>query len=96
MQPKPLDGGCAAVEIKRKVFMVSCISLQDRLLKTVAEGKGTKSLIKISEPKLWWPHLMHEDPGYLYTMKISLSKGSVIDVYRVVQLNYTPEILYVA
>ena len=48
----------------------------------MAQGKGTKSLIKIAEPKLWWPHLMDKDPGYLYTMKITLSKGSVIDVYR--------------
>ena len=56
--------------------------LQDRLLKTVAEGKGTKSTIAVREPNLWWPHLMHEDPGYLYTLKVSLSKGSEIDVYR--------------
>ena len=39
-------------------------------------------MIKISEPKLWWPYLMHEDPGYLYTMKITLTKGNVVDVYR--------------
>ena len=58
----------------------------------MAEGKGTKSLIKIPEPNLWWPHLMHEDPGYLYTMKITLSKGSAIDVYREVQWNLIPEI----
>ena len=51
----------------------------------MAEGKGTKSMIKISEPKLWWPYLMHEDPGYLYTMKITLTKGTVVDVYREVK-----------
>ena len=63
----------------------SCISQQDKQLKTVAEGKGTKSMIKISQPKLWWPYLMHEDPGYLYTMKITLTKGTVVDVYRSVK-----------
>ena len=48
----------------------------------MAEGKGPMSKITVHKPKLWWPYLMHEDPGYLYTMKISLSSGQHIDVYR--------------
>uniref|UniRef100_A0A6M2DP63 Beta-glucuronidase n=1 Tax=Xenopsylla cheopis TaxID=163159 RepID=A0A6M2DP63_XENCH len=40
--------------------------------------------ISIPEAKLWWPYLMHEDPGYMYTLKIILStqQQQNIDVYR--------------
>lgn len=27
--------------------------------------------ISIPEAKLWWPYLMHEDPGYMYTLKVN-------------------------
>ena len=27
---------------------------------------------EIHKAKLWWPYLMHPDPGYLYTLKVSI------------------------
>lgn len=39
--------------------------------------------ILIKNPNLWWPHLMHPQPGYLYSMEIQLtSNDEIIDIYR--------------
>lgn len=40
--------------------------------------------IEIPNVKLWWPYLMHEQPGYLYNMEIFLhsADSSLLDVYR--------------
>lgn len=40
---------------------------------------------EIADANLWWPYLMHPEPGYLYTVQLSLidgANGDVIDVYR--------------
>jgi beta-glucuronidase len=50
----------------------------------VAESYTCQGSIKLKNPKLWWPHLMHPNPGYMYTMTgwlHSLSLGQ--DVYRI-------------
>lgn len=31
---------------------------------------GLKGTFQIKSPKLWWPRLMVENPGYLYTFKV--------------------------
>lgn len=39
----------------------------------------------ISDAHFWWPYLMHPEPGYLYTVELSLvdiTTSKVIDVYR--------------
>ncbi|KFB50105.1 AGAP011859-PA-like protein [Anopheles sinensis] len=61
-----------------------------------SEGK-LQGTVAIPQVKLWWPYLMDPEPGYLYTMEITLSttksnktpKGedeaagkNVLDVYR--------------
>ncbi|KAK2719947.1 beta-glucuronidase-like isoform X2 [Artemia franciscana] len=48
----------------------------------VASNFGPKNKISFKRPKLWWPNLMHERPGYLYTLKIHLKDGDVEDFYR--------------
>ncbi|XP_035792650.1 beta-glucuronidase-like isoform X1 [Anopheles albimanus] len=57
--------------------------------KDLAQGQlqGTAS---IPEVRLWWPYLMHPEPGYLYTMEITLAtigpvgdaSPTVLDIYR--------------
>ncbi|XP_052862804.1 beta-glucuronidase [Anopheles cruzii] len=55
----------------------------------VAKGKLEGSAT-IPEAKLWWPYLMDPEPGYLYTMEITLGtegegndvKTTPLDVYR--------------
>uniref|UniRef100_A0A182QNR6 Beta-glucuronidase n=1 Tax=Anopheles farauti TaxID=69004 RepID=A0A182QNR6_9DIPT len=48
-----------------------------------AESK-LQGTVGIPEVKLWWPYLMDPEPGYLYTMEITMGKANepVLDVYR--------------
>jgi beta-glucuronidase len=37
----------------------------------------------VPNARLWWPYTMNTaDPAYLYTLKVTFSKGTVSDVYR--------------
>lgn len=38
----------------------------------------------IQNAKLWWPYLMHPEPGYLYTIEIQLTNNDdeIVDIYR--------------
>lgn len=41
--------------------------------------------IVIKNAKLWWPYLMHPEPGYLYTLEVRLVDANAridVDVYR--------------
>ncbi|KAF2892617.1 hypothetical protein ILUMI_13557 [Ignelater luminosus] len=43
-----------------------------------------EGIIEVPNANLWWPFLMHSNPGYLYTLQVELrsSTGDVVDVYR--------------
>ncbi|XP_063154597.1 beta-glucuronidase isoform X2 [Candoia aspera] len=43
----------------------------------VATGNGLAGELKVLDPVLWWPYLMNERPGYLYSLKVTLS--AVVD-----------------
>ncbi|XP_055625707.1 beta-glucuronidase isoform X2 [Toxorhynchites rutilus septentrionalis] len=56
-----------------------------------AAGAGLNGVVVVNNVKLWWPYLMHAEPGYMYTMQITLEGksneatepvGHVHDVYR--------------
>uniref|UniRef100_A0A8C0GZC7 Beta-glucuronidase n=1 Tax=Chelonoidis abingdonii TaxID=106734 RepID=A0A8C0GZC7_CHEAB len=49
------------------------LNLREKEGKVVATGKGPIGELKVVEPKLWWPYLMHENPGYLYYLEVKLS-----------------------
>lgn len=34
---------------------------------------GSYDYIDIEEPNLWWPYLMHTEPGYLYTLEVCIN-----------------------
>ncbi|CAG9786821.1 unnamed protein product [Diatraea saccharalis] len=57
-------------------------------------------LIDIANANLWWPYLMHTNPGYLYTLKVTLigSDGELIDTYSekigIRVINWTKTALY--
>lgn len=40
--------------------------------------------IEVASAKLWWPYLMHPEPGYLYELEVRLSSpgDANLDVYR--------------
>ncbi|TFK12972.1 gap junction delta-2 protein [Platysternon megacephalum] len=49
------------------------LNLREKEGKVVATGAGPSGELKVVEPKLWWPYLMHENPGYLYYLEVKLS-----------------------
>ncbi|XP_073171850.1 beta-glucuronidase isoform X2 [Lepidochelys kempii] len=46
------------------------LNLREKEGKVVAMGEGPIGELKVVEPRLWWPYLMHENPGYLYYLEI--------------------------
>lgn len=54
-------------------------------------GSELKGVVLVKNVKPWWPYLMHEEPGYLYDMEVTLEGksneaseplGDIYDVYR--------------
>ncbi|GLG94854.1 Beta-glucuronidase [Gryllus bimaculatus] len=48
-------------------------------------GQGDlQGRLDVPNAKLWWPYLMHENPGYLYTLQVRLKSNEwgTEDVYR--------------
>ncbi|XP_017268026.1 beta-glucuronidase [Kryptolebias marmoratus] len=52
---------------------------------SVASSNEPSGVLKVTDVKLWWPYLMHENPGYLYSMEVRLvadaEESSFEDVY---------------
>ncbi|KAM8797371.1 beta-glucuronidase [Eudromia elegans] len=48
------------------------LSLRDQEGKVVATGEGSAGELKVLDPNLWWPYLMHENPGYRYSLEVTL------------------------
>ncbi|EMP41083.1 Beta-glucuronidase [Chelonia mydas] len=48
------------------------LNLREKEGKVVATGEGPIGELKVVEPRLWWPYLMHENPGYLYYLEVKL------------------------
>ncbi|XP_064251137.1 beta-glucuronidase [Passer domesticus] len=61
------------------------LSLRDQEGKVVATGDGPVGELKVLNPNLWWPYLMHENPGYLYSLEVRLQaqvgRALLEDVY---------------
>uniref|UniRef100_A0AAY4ENX1 Beta-glucuronidase n=1 Tax=Denticeps clupeoides TaxID=299321 RepID=A0AAY4ENX1_9TELE len=49
------------------------VTLLDQDGKHVASSDGSSGLLKVADVSLWWPYLMHEKPGYLYTMEVQVT-----------------------
>ncbi|MEE6469747.1 hypothetical protein FKM82_008752 [Ascaphus truei] len=59
------------------------VTLREREGQEAASGSGAIGQLKVVDPKLWWPYLMNEDPGYLYSLevKVMTEGGLSEDVY---------------
>uniref|UniRef100_A0A8P4G9M6 Beta-glucuronidase n=1 Tax=Dicentrarchus labrax TaxID=13489 RepID=A0A8P4G9M6_DICLA len=61
------------------------VTLIDKDGRCVATSNGPAGVLKVVDVKLWWPYLMHENPGYLYSMEVRLTaadgKSTFEDVY---------------
>ncbi|XP_017773138.1 PREDICTED: beta-glucuronidase [Nicrophorus vespilloides] len=63
------------------------VTLLDASGNTVASDDGlgyNEGALYVRFAKLWWPYLMHPEPGYLYTLLVQLltPQGELKDVYR--------------
>ncbi|XP_022257427.1 beta-glucuronidase-like isoform X2 [Limulus polyphemus] len=47
----------------------------------VAQEKKCQNVINVRNAKFWWPIGIHPQPGYLYTLKVTLLGGNIKDVY---------------
>lgn len=46
------------------------VEVIDKNKKVVATNNGANGEIKIANANLWWPYLMDDNPGYLYTLRV--------------------------
>ncbi|XP_017315127.1 beta-glucuronidase [Ictalurus punctatus] len=58
------------------------VTLMDKDGRCVSTADGTLGVLKVPEVNLWWPYLMHQNPGYLYSMEVQLTAESgSVDYY---------------
>ncbi|XP_037782675.1 beta-glucuronidase-like isoform X5 [Penaeus monodon] len=62
---------------------VGCsVKLLDKEGDHITSAMGCVGTIKISNASLWWPYLMHSNPGYMYTLMVAVSDAfGVLDLY---------------
>lgn len=46
------------------------VNLVDKDGRSVATSSEQAGVLKVAVVKLWWPYLMHESPGYLYSLEV--------------------------
>lgn len=44
---------------------------------------GLSGTIEVPNASLWWPYLMHTNPGYLYTLQVSIAR---IDMHEACEM----------
>ncbi len=67
----------------RKAATLCTVELVDKVGVVVAQSNKCSDRLSIANPKLWWPHLMHPTPGYLYTLYVKIQNHFCgEDVYR--------------
>ncbi|CAH0715437.1 unnamed protein product, partial [Brenthis ino] len=72
------------VTYKGSLSDIQClIELFDKSGSQVSASHDCAGLLEIGNAQFWWPYLMHTDPGYLYTLQVSLigPDGEVLDTY---------------
>ncbi|KAM4794632.1 beta-glucuronidase [Rhinophrynus dorsalis] len=61
------------------------VSLRDKDGQETATSSGTIGQLTVKNAKLWWPYLMNENPGYLYSLEVKVmaktEESTFEDVY---------------
>lgn len=70
--PSPLCPGLVRYKVwvrGTSTFSVK-VNLVDKDGRSVATSSEQAGVLKVADVKLWWPYLMHESPGYLYSLEV--------------------------
>ncbi|XP_033466357.1 beta-glucuronidase [Epinephelus lanceolatus] len=68
--------GAAAATAALKVTLI------DKDGRCVASSSEPSGVLKVVDVKLWWPYLMHENPGYLYSLEVRLMAADERSTYE--------------
>uniref|UniRef100_A0A8D3BME5 Beta-glucuronidase n=1 Tax=Scophthalmus maximus TaxID=52904 RepID=A0A8D3BME5_SCOMX len=60
------------VSVQGAVTAAVKVTLLDKDGHSVASSNKASGLLKVVDVKLWWPYLMHENHGYLYSLEVRL------------------------
>ncbi|XP_068600766.1 beta-glucuronidase [Brachionichthys hirsutus] len=58
------------------------VTLTDKDGHSVASSGGASGSLSVADVKAWWPYLMHEDPGYLYSLEVRLMAADERSAYE--------------
>ncbi|XP_033904280.2 beta-glucuronidase-like isoform X1 [Acipenser ruthenus] len=58
------------------------VALSDKEGSVVATASGPAGMLKVVDVNLWWPYLMHENPGYLYSLEVHMTAKSGSSQYE--------------
>ncbi|CAG9833021.1 unnamed protein product [Diabrotica balteata] len=58
--------------LSSKICRVSLIDKTRAVAFSSQDTCGFYGVMKIENPNLWWPYLMHDEPGYLYSFQVDL------------------------
>ncbi len=60
------------------------VELLDKSGSKVSDSNMCKGQLHVDKPNLWWPYLMHSDPGYLYRLHVRVHNDKAgNDVYSI-------------
>ncbi|XP_071316435.1 beta-glucuronidase [Trachinotus anak] len=58
------------------------VTLIDKDRQCVASSSEQTGVLKVVDVKLWWPYLMHDNPGYLYSLEVRLMAADERSTYE--------------
>uniref|UniRef100_A0A1A8QN42 Beta-glucuronidase n=1 Tax=Nothobranchius rachovii TaxID=451742 RepID=A0A1A8QN42_9TELE len=70
------------VSIQGATLVTLKVTLIDKDGHCVVSSNDTSGVLKVVDVKLWWPYLMHENPGYLYSLEVHLNAADGTSTYE--------------
>ncbi|XP_028662818.1 beta-glucuronidase [Erpetoichthys calabaricus] len=70
------------VSIEGSTEATMTVTLCDKKGNSVATGSTSSGALKVPDANLWWPYLMHKDPGYLYTLEVHMKAKSHLYIFE--------------
>ncbi|XP_042288153.1 beta-glucuronidase [Thunnus maccoyii] len=58
------------------------VTLMDKNRRCVASSNQPSGVLKVEDVNLWWPYLMHENPGYLYSLEVRVMAADERSTYE--------------